>query len=128
MGVLGGWQGALAIQKNEKKQRNSTHSKIKFYRIFISIFFPTMDIKFFLKGHSEKCTVGGGVDFFHILLNYFINVMIKTLYISSFIVVYVIHFTHRLYSCVLMHFSFLLENYTFSARNLSSPTVFDLDA
>ena len=34
------------------------------------------------------------VFFFYILLYYFIYVKIKTLYISSFIVFYVIHFTH----------------------------------
>ena len=32
--------------------------------------------------------------FFYILLYYFMNVMIKTLYINSFIVVYVIYFSH----------------------------------
>ena len=42
--------------------------------------------------------------------------MIKTLYISSFIVVYGIYFTHSLY-CVLMNFSHLLKNYTLAARN-----------
>ena len=38
-----------------------------------------------------------------------------------FIVVYIIHFTHSLYYCVLLCSSLLLQNYTFSARNLSSP-------
>ena len=51
--------------------------------------------------------------------------MIKTLYISSFIVVYVIYFTHSEYCYVLMLPP--LSSDTFSARNLSSPTVFDLD-
>ena len=53
--------------------------------------------------------------------------MIKTLYISNFIVVYIIYFTRNLYCYVLMCFSLLLKNDNFSARNLSSSTVFDLD-
>ena len=81
-----------------------------------------MDIKIFLKGRAG----GGVIFFFYILLYNFINVMIETLYISNFIVVYVIYFTHSLYY-VLMWFSLLLKNYNFSVRNLSSPTVFDLD-
>ena len=81
-----------------------------------------MDIKKFLNGGQEQ------VDFFfYRLLYYFINVMMKTLYISNFIVVYVIYFTHSLYCYVLMCFSLLLKTYNFSARNISSPTVFDLD-
>ena len=64
--------------------------------------------------------------FFYILLYYFINIVIKT-YISDFIVVYAMYFTHSLYCFVLICFSLLLKNYNFSTRNLSSPTVFDLD-
>ena len=64
---------------------------------------------------------------FYILLYYFINVMIQTLYISNFIVVYVIYFTHSLYCHVLMCFSLLMKSYTFPARNPSSSTFFDLD-
>ena len=37
---------------------------------------------------------GAGGFFFFILLHYFINVMIKTLYISSVIVVFIRYFTH----------------------------------
>ena len=82
-----------------------------------------MDIKKILNGVGQ-----GGVEFFfYILLCSFINVMIKTLHIINFIVVYVMYFTHSLYCYVLMCFSLLLKNYNFSARNLSSPTVFDLD-
>ena len=51
--------------------------------------------------------------------------MIKTLYISNFIVVYIIYFIHSLYYYVLMFFP--SEKKKISARNLSSPTVFDLD-
>ena len=40
--------GYVILQKNYKKHKNSTHSKIKFYIIFIN-FFLMMDIKFFLK-------------------------------------------------------------------------------
>ena len=42
----------------------------------------------------------GGIYFFDIFLYYFINVIIKTLYISSFcrFVVYVLYFTHSSYS------------------------------
>ena len=88
-----------------------------------------MDIKNFLKGGRGAGEGGPGASliFFYILLYYFINVIIKTLYTSSFIVVYIIYFTHSLYSCVFMCFSLLLKNYNFSARNLSSPIVFDLD-
>ena len=35
--------------------------------------------------------------YIYILLYYFINLMIKTLYISSFIVVYFIYFTHKVH-------------------------------
>ena len=74
--------------------------------------------------------VGAGrwrVDFFDILIYYFINIIIKTLFISSFIVVYVIHFTHSQYCCVLICFSLLLKNYTLAARNVSYPTVLEKD-
>ena len=86
-----------------------------------------MVIKKFLKGGAGGWAGDGLIFFLDILLYYFINVMIKTLYISNFIVVYVIYFTHSLYCYVLMCFSLLLKNYNFSARNLSSPRVFDLD-
>ena len=87
-----------------------------------------MDIKKFLKGRggSGGWARGRVEFFFYILLYYFINVMLKT-YISSFLVVYAIYFTHSLYSCVLMCFYLLLKSDTFSAKNLPSPTVFDLD-
>ena len=52
--------------------------------------------------------------------------MIETLSISSFSAVYIICFTHSLF-CALMCFSLFLKNDTFSGRNLSSMTVFDLD-
>ena len=87
-----------------------------------------------LKQNSLNFSKGGGRGaergskfYFDILLYYFINELIKTLYISNFIVVYVIYFTHSSYCYVLMCFSLLLKNYNFSARNLSSPTGFDLD-
>ena len=116
----------LSVQKTEKNHKNRTHSKIKFYIIFIYIFFSMMYIKKILNGAGGL--VGGGlIAFFYILLYYFINVMIKTLYFSNFIVVYIIYFPHSLYCYVLMFFSLLLKSYTFSARYLSSPTVFDLD-
>ena len=62
----------------------------------------------------------GWVNFvFLILLYYFINVMIKTLYISSFnVYVIYLYFTPSLYCYVLMFFS-LLKSYFFFARNLS---------
>ena len=47
---------------------------------FHFIFFSTIDIKFFKRGRGR-----GQVElFFDILLYYFVNVTIKTLYISSF--------------------------------------------
>ena len=77
--------------------------------------------KWMSKPQPVQGTGWGQVEFFvDILLYYFINVMIKT-YISSFIVVYFIYFTHSL-CYVLMSFSLVLKNYKFSARNLSSPT------
>ena len=82
-----------------------------------------MDIKILMKGGGE----GVCVCFFCILLYYFINVIIKTLYISNFIVIYVIYFTHSLYCYVLLCFSLLLKSYNFSTRNRSSRTVFDLE-
>ena len=109
-----GWAGVVFHSGKWKKDKNSTHSKIKFY--IILIFFYTLDIKYFLKcGGKEEGRAGQGwVEFFfYILLYNFINVMIKTLYIGSFIVVNVIYFTHSLYSCVLRSFCFLLKNYTF---------------
>ena len=65
-----------------------------------------MDIKIFTYGGGGA---GDGLDFFYTLLYYFVNVIIKTLYISSCIVVYVIYFTHSKYCCVLMRFSLLLK-------------------
>ena len=64
-----------------------------------------MDIKKFLKGEAQ----GGLNFFFYILLYYFINVMIKTLYISNFIVVYIKYFTHSLYCYVLIPLQFLTQ-------------------
>ena len=84
-----------------------------------------MDIKIFLKGGGQGDGLEGGLIFFTYLLYYFINVMIKT-YISNFIVVYIMYFTHSLFYYVLMCFS-LLKIFNFSARNLSSPTFFDPD-
>ena len=86
--------------------------------------------KFFLRWilkFLQRKGQGGGLIFFVTYYYYFLNVIIKTLYISNFIVVYAIYFTHSLYYYVLMCFSLLLKNYNFSARNLSSPTIFDLD-
>ena len=62
------WQGALSVQKIEKITRNSTHSQIQFYIIFIKIFFLGWILKYVQMGRE----VGGrlGVDgfFFYILL------------------------------------------------------------
>ena len=71
-----------------------------------------MRIKFFLKGEGQGA-FRGWVDFLflHITILFY-QVMIKT-YISYFIVVYVIYFTHSLYCYVLMHFSLLLKNNNF---------------
>ena len=79
-----------------------------------------MDIKIFTNGSVQGGGPSVGLIFFDMLLYYFIYVIIKTLYISSFIVVYIIYFTHCQYCCV-------LKNYTLATRNVSSPTVFDLD-
>ena len=47
-----------------------------------------MDIKIFRNGGAAGGRPGaGGIYFFDIILYYFINVIIKTVYISSFIVV-----------------------------------------
>ena len=83
--------GIIRSEKWKKNHKNSTHSKSKFYIILILLFFSMMDINNF---------------FFYILLYYLINVMIKTLYISNFIVDYVIYFKHSLYCYVLMCFPF----------------------
>ena len=64
-----------------------------------------------------------GVDFFDILLYYILNVVIKT-YISNFVVfmLYILHTVNIVFRCVLP-----LKNYTLAAKNVCSPTVFDLD-
>ena len=75
-----GRQVALSIQKNKKNHKNSTNSKIKFNIIF---FFLQWILKIFYRGKAW-----GQIEFFFLtLLYYFINVMIKTVYISNFIVV-----------------------------------------
>ena len=121
MGVEQGVLSVLTVQKNNESIRTVLILNSK---------------KFFERGHLRLYALsrlyaislpGVGWFFFYIILCYFINVMIKTWYISSFVVVYVVFFTHNLYSCVFMCFSLLQKDYTFSARNLSSPAVFDLD-
>ena len=113
-----GGQGALSVQKNEKIRR-ILHN-------FHYIFFLQWILKNVQKGGPRE-RAGWVEFFFYILLYYFINVMMKTLYISNFIVVYVIYLTHSLYYYVLMCFSLLPTNDKFFARTLSSPTFFDLD-
>ena len=54
-------------------------------------------LKFSNGGGKGAGRVKGGFILGGILLYYFINVMIKTLYISGFIVVYVIYFTQSSY-------------------------------
>ena len=116
-----GAPGGVIRSEKWKHHKNSTHYKIRFYIIFIWIFFSTIHIEHFLKGGA-----GWGLVkfFFYISLYYFINVMIKTLYISNFIV-YAIYFIHSLYYFVLMFFP--SEKWQFFCKKLSSPTVFDQD-
>ena len=64
-----------------------------------------MDIKNIQKGEVRGVGQGRVEFFFDILLYYFINVMLKTLYIINFIFVYVIYFTHSLYCYVLTFFT-----------------------
>ena len=73
-------------------------------------FFSTMDIKNFTNWGGKGA---GGIYFFDIFLYYFINVIIKTLYISSF--------------CCCLCLSLLLKNKLLAARNLMSKKVFHLD-
>ena len=83
-----GLAGVLSVQKNEKITRTVPILKSNATQFSFTFFFSTMDIQIFLKGEQ------GWVElFFYILLYYFINVMIKTLCISSFIVVYITYFT-----------------------------------
>ena len=54
-----------------------------------------MAIKIFTNGGGAGGLARGGwIFFFFILQYYFSNVITKTLYISTFIVVYVVYFTH----------------------------------
>ena len=53
-----------------------------------------IDIKKLPNGGRAKRVPGDGDFFFDTLLYHFIYIIIKTLYISSFIVVFVIYFTH----------------------------------
>ena len=69
--------GVIHSEKLEN-HKNSAYIKIKFYIIFTD-FFSMMNIRFL--------PWVDGIYVFDILLNYFINVIIKTLYISSCIVV-----------------------------------------
>ena len=81
---------SLSIQKNEKNHKNSTPSKIKFHIMFIYIFVSLIDIKKNLtwKGFEGRCGRGGKY-FFPKVTIYFINVIIQTLHIRSFILVYI---------------------------------------
>ena len=72
-------------------------------------------LKFLNGGGKEAGRVKGGFILGGILLYYFINVMLKTLYISGFIVVYVIYFTQRSYYYV-MCFSLFLKSYIFGCK------------
>ena len=86
-----------------------------------------MYINFFTNGGWAGGRPGaGGFSFLDILIYYFIYVIIKTLYISSFIVFYVIYFTHSLY-CYLMMCISLLKNALLAARKETCPTDYDLD-
>ena len=77
-----GRAGGVIRSEKWEKHKNSTYTKIKFYIIF---FLSTMDIKNFTNWAGQGGRPGAGeIYFFDIFLYYFINVMIKTLYISSF--------------------------------------------
>ena len=52
--------------------------------------------------------------------------MIKTLYISNLIIVYIIYFTHIVHIDVFWCFSLLLKSKLLAAGKVSSPTIFDL--
>ena len=89
--IGGGGQWFVSRSEKLENHKNSTHSKIKLYIIFISIFFLQLILKYFQRGRKVE------LFFFDLLQYYFINVIIKTLCIISFIVVYIIYFKHSLY-------------------------------
>ena len=93
-GPWGGGQGCVIRSEKWENYKKSTHTKIKFYVIFIYIFFLWLILKFLQMGGGGR----GGVFF---TCYYVINVMIKTLMIISFIVVYIIYFTHIVHIDVL---------------------------
>ena len=96
VGIWG--QGAqtrsISVQKKRENHKNRTHSKIKLYIIF---FFSMIDINFFTNGGQGG---SGGTFFLHITV-LFHPCIIKTLYISSFNVVFVIYILHTVNIVVL---------------------------
>ena len=59
----GSWgAGDVILSEERENHKNSTHSKIKFYIIFISFCFPMMDIQNFQRG--GKGEGWGRLDFF----------------------------------------------------------------
>ena len=107
------WGRAGAVIRSEKweNHKNSTNTN-KISHNFLSFFYDG-DSKFYKLGGLEGRPGEGGIYFFDIFLYYLINVIIKTLYISSFIVVYVIYFTHSSYWCVFDVFFSSPEKLTF---------------
>ena len=68
----------------------------------------------------------GGFSFFYILQYYFMYVIIKTLWISNFFVMYVIYFTHSSYCCYDAFFP-SPEKWHFWLQEMYLLSVFDLD-
>ena len=77
--------GGVIRSENWENNKNSTHTKIKFYIIFILIFLLRWILKILQIGVGARGQAGGWWNlFFYIFLYYFTNVIIKPLYISSF--------------------------------------------
>ena len=79
-GTRGQAKGIIHSEKWEN-HKNSTHTEIKFYIIYL-IFFLQWILKILQIGGGGKGA--GEIYFFDIFLYYIINVIIKMLYISSF--------------------------------------------
>ena len=120
----GGWAWGIIRSEKWESHMNSTHTKIKF-PIIVIVFFLWLIFKIFLiEGRGREGIFES--DVFCFFYYYFINAIMSTFHISSFIVVY-IDIWHIVTACyVLMCFSPLLKSTFLATKNASPPTVFDL--